>query len=376
MLKKFIIAVILIAVVAFTLYKIKAGQFAAMGAAGAAMVMPVETVTATTAKEQNWETDITATGSVVAVQGVTVSAEMAGKVTKISFEAGATVAAGDLLVQLDTTTEDAQLRAAEAGAALSKVNLERAKELREKNTTSQAEFDAANAQAQQSDAEAEGIRAVIAKKTIRAPFAGRLGLRLVNLGQILKEGDPIVSLQTLDPIFVNFSLPQQRLAELAVGGEVRVTSDAAPGEILSGKITAVNPDVDPITRNVRVQATLTNAGDKLRPGMFATITVVLAGKENVRAIPVSAVLYAPYGDTVFVIDEKKNEKTGAMEKVLRQQVVRLGNARGDFVAVVAGLKEGEMIVTSGVFKLRPGEAVVIDNTLAPDAQLAPKPSDT
>ena len=376
MLKKFIIAVILIVVVAFALYKIKSGQFAAMGAAGAAMVMPPETVTATTAKEQNWENNVTATGSVVAVQGVTVSAEMAGKVTKISFEAGATVAAGDLLVQLDTTTEDAQLRAAEAGAALTKVNLDRAKELRDKNTTSQAEFDAANAQAQQNDASAEGIRAVIAKKTIRAPFAGRLGLRLVNLGQILKEGDAIVSLQTLDPIYVNFSLPQQRLAELAVGGAVRVTSDAAPGETLDGKITAVNPDVDPITRNVRVQATLANAGDKLRPGMFATITVVLASKENVRAIPVSSVLYAPYGDTVFVIDEKKNEKTGAMEKVLRQQVVRLGNARGDFVAVVAGLKEGELIVTSGVFKLRPGEQVVIDNTLAPDAQLAPKPNDT
>ena len=376
MLKKFIIAVVLIAVVTFTLIKIKTGQFAAMGAAGAAMVMPPETVTATTAKEQNWESNITATGSVVAVQGVTVSAEMAGKVTKILFEAGATVAAGDLLVQLDTTTEEAQLRAAEAGAQLSKVNLDRAKELREKQTTSQAEYDAANAQAQQNNAQAEGIRAVIAKKTIRAPFAGRLGLRLINLGQNLKEGDAIVSLQTLDPIYVNFSLPQQRLAELAVGGVVRVASDAAPGETLEGKITAVNPDVDPITRNVRVQATLANAGDKLRPGMFATITVVLSNKENVRAIPVSSVLYAPYGDTVFVIDEKKNEKTGAMEKVLRQQVVRLGNARGDFVAVVAGLKEGEMIVTSGVFKLRPGEAVVIDNTLAPDAQLAPKPSDT
>ena len=175
---------------------------------------------------------------------------------------------------------------------------------------------------------------------------------------------------------MNFSLPQQRLAELAVGGLVRVTSDAAPGETLLGKITAVNPDVDAVTRNVRVQATLDNEGDRLRPGMFATITVVLPHTDNVRVIPASAVLYAPYGDSVFVIDEKKNGKTGAMEKVLRQQFVRLGLTRGDFVAVVSGLKEGESIVTSGVFKLRPGEAVVIDNTLAPHAQLAPKPNDS
>jgi membrane fusion protein (multidrug efflux system) len=376
MFKKIIITAVIIVVVVGALFLIKKQQFATMEAAGAAMVMPPETVTAAMAKEQNWETNITATGSVVAVQGVTVASEMAGKIAKIAFESGATVAAGDLLVQYDTSTEEAQLRAAEAGSALAKLNLDRTKELREKNTTSQSDLDSADAQAKQAEAQADNIRAIIGKKTMHAPFAGRLGLRLVNLGQILKEGDPIVSLQTLDPIYVNFSLPQQRLAELVVGGAVRVTSDAAPGETLEGKVTAVNPDVDAVTRNVRVQATLTNAGDKLRPGMFATVTVVLPAKENVRVIPVSAVLYAPYGDSVFVIDEKKDEKTGQVEKILRQQFVRLGTARGDFVAVVSGLKEGESIVTSGVFKLRPGEPVVIDNTLAPDAQLAPKPNDT
>jgi membrane fusion protein (multidrug efflux system) len=376
MLKKFIITAIGIIAVIAVIFYIKKSQFSAMGAAQAGMVMPPETVTATTAKEQNWETNITATGSVVAVQGVTVASEMAGKVAKITFEPGATVAAGDLLVQLDTSTEEAQLRAAEAGAALAKLNLDRGKELLQKNTMAQSEVDAADAQAKQTEAQADGIRAIIAKKTIRAPFAGRLGLRLINLGQILKEGDAIASLQTLDPIYVDFSLPQQRLAELAVGGVVRVTSDAAPGETLEGKITAVNPDVDAVTRNVRVQATLTNAGDKLRPGMFASVTVVLPAKENVRVIPASSVLYAPYGDSVFVIDEKKDEKTGTVEKILRQQFVRLGTTRGDFVAVMSGLKEGESIVTSGVFKLRPGENVVIDNTLAPDAQLAPKPNDS
>ena len=200
--------------------------------------------------------------------------------------------------------------------------------------------------------------------------------RSVNLGQNLKEGDPVVSLQTLDPIYVNFSLPQQNMSVLAAGGAVRLTSDAAPGETFEGRINAVNPDVDAITRNVRLQATLANAAEKLRPGMFATVTVVLAQTETVRVIPTSAVLYAPYGDSVFVIDEKKNDKTGQAEKVLRQQFVRLGTARGDFVAVSSGLKEGEQIVTSGVFKLRPGESVVIDNTLAPDAKLAPKPTNS
>jgi len=372
----FALTVVGIILVVGALVGTKLNQFSVMGAAGAAMVIPPETVTAATARDDSWETSITATGTITAVQGVTVSAEMAGKVVKITFESGSTVQAGDLLVQLDTSVEEAQLRAAEAASALANLNLARARTLRENNTNSQADLDGADAQAKQAEAQAENIRAVIAKKTIRAPFAGRLGLRLVNLGQILKEGDGIVSLQTLDPIYADFSLPQQRLAVLNAGVVVRVTSDAAPGTTFEGKINAVNPDVDVVTRNVRLQAILANAGEKLRPGMFATVTVVLPVRETVRVIPTSAVLYAPYGDSVFVIDEKKNEKTGQTEKVLRQQFVRLGTARGDFVAVVSGLEKGESIVTSGVFKLRPGEVVVIDNRLAPDAQLAPKPNDT
>ena len=376
MLKKYTFTSLGVILVVAAIVGTKILQFHAMAAAGAAMVMPPETVTATTVQEATWETSITATGSLVAVQGVTVSAEMAGKVVKIAFEPGATVAANDLLVQLDTSIEEAQLRSVEALAWIAKTNLDRANELRAKNTNSQAELDAADAQAKQANAQADNIRAVIAKKTIRAPFAGRLGLRLINLGQNLKEGDPIVSLQTLDPIYANFSLPQQRIAVLTVGGAVRLTSDAAPGETFNGKVTAISPDVDVATRNVRVQATLANTGEKLRPGMFGNVTVVLPNPEKVRAIPVSSVLYAPYGDSVFVIDEKKNEKSGQMEKVLRQQFVRLGTTRGDFVAIVDGLKDGESVVTSGVFKLRPGIAVTIDNTLAPNAKLAPKPSES
>lgn len=362
--------------VAGPLILVKGSQFKAMGAAGAAMVMPPTTVTASAAVEQSWVTSLVATGSVAPVQGVTVGAEMPGKVVKIAFEAGATVKAGDLLVQLDTSTEEAQLRAAEAAAALGTANLARARELRQSGTNSPADLDASDAQSKGAAAQADNIRAVIAKKTIRAPFAGRLGLRLVNLGQILKDGEPIATLQTLDPIYVNFSLPQQRLAQVSAGNTVRVTSDAAPGQTFEGKISAISPEVDSVTRNVRLQATISNQGEKLRTGMFANVEVVLPTAEKVLAIPATSVAYAPYGDSVFVVDEKKDEKSGKVELTLRQQFVRLGTARGDFVNVVDGLKPGEKVVTSGVFKLRAGTHVVIDNTLEPKAQLAPKPNNT
>ncbi len=350
------------------------GQFAVMGAAGAAMVMPPEVVTATKAKAGKWENALTSTGSLVTVQGVTVGAEMAGKVVAINFESGAAVKAGDLLVQLDITNEEAQLRSAEASVALAQASLERSTDLLGKNAISKSDFDLVDAQAKQASAQADVIRAVIAKKTIRAPFAGRLGIRLVNLGQILKEGDAIATLQTLDPIYVNFSLPQQFLAQVSTGSVIRLKSDVAD-QVFPGQVTAVNPDVDPVTRNVRIQATLANPGEKLRPGMFANIEVVLPSTENVLSIPATAVLYAPFGDSVFIVTEGKDAQ-GKPAQILRQQFVRLGESRGDFVVVEDGLKDGETVVTSGVFKLRPGMAVVIDNKLAPDAQLAPKPNDT
>lgn len=376
MAKKFILTFIGIVALAGFLVGTKVIQIKAMIAAGENAVVPPEVVTSATVKEDTWENTLSVTGSIAPVQGVTVSAEMAGKIVKIAFESGAMVKAGDLLVQLDVNSEEAQLRAAESSVALAKLNLDRAKELLGKTTISQAEFDAADAQFKQASAQADTIRATIAKKTIRAPFAGRLGLRLVNLGQNLKEGDPVAALQTLDPVYVNFSLPQQRVGAVAPGAMVRVTSDAAPTENYEGKVNAVNPEIDPATRNVRVQATLANPAEKLRPGMFANVVVVLPTQEKVMAIPATSVLYAPYGDSVFIIEEKKNEKTGKMEQVLRQQFVRLGNARGDFVDVQSGLKAGDQVVTSGVFKLRGGMVVTIDNKLAPNAQLAPKPSNS
>ncbi len=369
-------AVLFLILVIFALARTKLLQFSAMGAAAATMVLPPETVTAAQVKAEVWENTLVATGSLAAVQGVTVGAEVPGKIVKIAFAAGATVSAGELLVQLDISSEVAQLRALDAGADLAKLNLERAQALRLKNSNAASDLDLAEAQAKQAVAVADGLRATIAKKTIRAPFAGRLGLRLVNLGQILREGDPIATLQTLDPIYVNFSLPQQRLGAISVGATVRVTSNPLTDEVVVGKITAIAPEVDAATRNVRVQATLANASEMFRPGMFATVTIVLPDAGQYLVLPATALLYAPYGDSVFVVDEKKDGTSGLMQKIIRQQFVRVGPARGDFVTIQSGLKAGETVVTTGAFKLRPGLLVVIDNKLAPDAKLAPKPDNS
>lgn len=376
MLKKLILTLVLVLLLVGALAGTKILQFRAMADAGANMQMPAQTVTAAPAKEETWPNLLRSTGTIAAVQGVTVTTEVPGKVAEIRFESGATVAAGDVLVRLDTSTEQAQLSAAEASAQLSRANFDRARELRESRTNSQADLDAAEAEAKAAAAQVENIRATLEKKTIRAPFAGRLGIRQVNLGQYLGTGDSITELQTLDPVYANFALPQQYNSELKADVPVRVTTDAAPDEVFEGTINAVSPLIDPVTRNVRVQATIANVGEKLRAGMFANVEVVLPTSEKVLAIPATAVLYAPYGDSVFVIDEKKAEQTGETQKVLRQQFIRIGTTRGDFVTVVDGLKPGESVVTSGVFKLRTGMAVAVDNTLAPDAKLEPKPRNT
>jgi membrane fusion protein (multidrug efflux system) len=349
---------------------IKGLQIDRMIAQGSQTVPPPETVTTTVVQTESWESRLTAVGSLVAVQGVTLTAELTGKVVRIDFEPGTKVNAGDLLVQQDTSSEEAQLRAAEATVELARRNRDRLKKLLDRRTIAQQQYDNAEAQYKEGVARADAIRAVIAKKNIRAPFAGRLGIRLVNLGQILNEGDPIVSLQSINPIFVNFSLPQQQLAQVQPGLTVRVTSDAIPGQAIEGKVTAINPEVDAATRNIRIQATVANRQERLRPGMFVNVTVVLPGSENVLAIPATAVLYAPYSDSVFVVDKKQSDL------VVRQQVVELGEKRGDFVAVVSGLEAGQTIVSTGAFKLRNGQAVVVDNTLAPKFKLAPEPRDS
>jgi membrane fusion protein (multidrug efflux system) len=376
MLKKIILVAVALLVLVGILVGIKVMQIRTLIAAGASYAPPPEPVTTAKVTEDEWAPTIPAVGSLVAIQGVTVAAELDGNVARIAFVPGSAVKAGDLLVQQDVGVEQAQLRAADAASELARLNLDRSRELLANKTISQSQFDTDNATRLQAVAQGDNIAAAIAKKTIRAPFSGRLGIRLINLGQTLKAGDAIVSLQALNPIFVDFSLPQQELARLASGQTVQVTSDAIPGRTVTGKITAINPDVDSTTRNVRVEATLANADESLHPGMFVNARVVLPVKEKVMVIPSTAVLYAPYGDSVFVVEDHQDEKTGRSGKVVRQQFVRLGLTRGDFVTVVSGLKTGEEIVTTGEFKLHNGGSVIVDNKLAPHFELAPTPSDT
>jgi membrane fusion protein (multidrug efflux system) len=373
--KRIIISLIGLIILIGGLAGIKYLQIERMTAYGDNFVSPPEVVTTATAKKDSWESFLTAVGSLEAVQGVMITAELKGKVVRIAFEPGSMVKAGDLLVQQDTSVESAQLRAAEAEVALAKINFKRSKELVAAKTISQSDFDNADARFKEAEAQADNIRATIGKKTIRAPFAGRLGIRQVNLGQTLNEGDEIVSLQSLDPIYVNFLLPQQQLSQVNPGLAIRLTTDAFPGQSISGKITAINPQVDAATRNIRIQATVANLEERLRPGMYVNVSVVLPDRIEVLTIPATSVLYAPYGDSVFVVEKKKNDKNKPSGLVLNQKFVRLGKKRGDYVSVVSGLKQGETVVSTGVFKLRNGQAVVIDNTLSPDFKQMPKPAD-
>jgi membrane fusion protein (multidrug efflux system) len=338
--------------------------------------MPVETVSSAEVKEVDWAPILSSVGSVSAVQGATVATELGGTVTEIGFENGAIAKKGDLLIRLDASSEEAQLRSADSDAELAEADVERSRDLATRKVISKAELDAAEAKAAQKKAGADNMRAMISKKEIRAPFDGQLGIRQVNIGQMINSGQQVVQIQALDSVYVDFALPQQRIAQLKPGLEVRMTTDAIADRQFRGKLTAINPAIDVVTRNVTLQAILENKDHALRPGMFAKVEVVLPEEHSTLIIPGSAVSYAPYGDSVFVIEKKKDEKTGQEMQMIRQQFVRIGEARGDFVSVTTGLKPGQIIVGTGVFKLRNGMAVTINNDLAPKLQENPKPADT
>lgn len=355
---------------------IKVLQIFTMVSAGAKMVPPPTTVTSAVVKQTDWQPILSAIGSISPVQGATISAEIPGMVAEIGFESGKPVKKGDLLLKLDASSEIAQLRSAEADAELAKSDYDRARDLADRTVISKAELDAAESKYAQKKAMVDNMQAVIAKKEIHAPFDGFAGIRSVNPGQMVAAGDPLVSLQTLEHVFVDFSLPQNALGKISDDLPVRVTTDAVPGREFSGALSAINPAIDQATRNVKLQATLDNGDHALRAGMFAKVRLLLPEKNSVLYIPATSVAYAPYGDSVYVIEKKHDEKTKQDELVLRQQFVRLGEARGDFVAVKEGLKAGQEVVGTGAFKLRNGMNVVIDNKLAPKAQFSPNPDDT
>jgi len=344
-------------------------------AQGAAFQPPPEAVTTIVTQEEQWPATFGAIGTMAAVQGVTVSADLAGTVDRILFDSGQPIREGAVLAVLDTRQEKAQLAAIEAQRELARLTFERMEGLLNERVISRAEFDRATADYRQSEAQLAEVRAVIERKTIRAPFSGVLGIRQVNLGQYLAGGDALVTLQSINPIYVNFGVPQQTVGQIPVGRAVRVTTSDVAGAEWNGRVTAIDSLVDEATRNIQVQATLANPNGRLRPGMFVQTQVVLGASQPVLALPASAISYAPYGDSVFVVAELKGED-GKPYRGVRQQFVKLGPARGDQVAVLGGLKPGDEVVTSGVFKLRNGAAVQINNAVRPANSPAPRPENS
>ena len=347
---------------------------AAVGQA-AAFQPPPEAVTTVVARQEHWPATLAAIGTVAPVQGVTVSADLPGPVERIAFESGKSVREGDVLVRLDTRQERARLAAVEAERELARLNFARMKDLLDQRVISRSEYDRAMAEQKQTDAQVAEIQAAIERKTIRAPFSGVLGIRQVHIGQYLGAGDPVVPLQSLDPVHVNFGVPQQEAGRVRVGRPVRITTEDAAGLEFTGRVTAINAVVDEATRNVQIQATLANPQRRLRPGMFVEAEVIQDATRTVIALPAPAISYAPYGDSVFVVTDLKGPD-GRTYRGVRQQFVKLGGARGDRVAVVSGINAGDEVVTSGVFKLRNGAAVVVDNTVRPANSAAPLPEDS
>ena len=375
MLKRMIVMLVVTTLFVAALGFVKFKQIETAMAQGAAFQPPPEAVTTIVAQQEQWPATLGAIGTVAAVQGVTVSADLPGTVDRIAFDSGQAVREGDVLAVLDTRQEQAQLAAADAQRDLATLNFDRMQGLLNERVISRAEFDRATAEHRQMEARVGEIRAAIARKTIRAPFSGILGIRQVNLGQYLSAGDPLVTLQSLNPIRVNFGVPQQAVGEVRVGRTVRVTTNDVARVAFNGQVTAIDSLVDEATRNIQVQVTLANPHSALRPGMFVQAEVVLGASSQVVSLPASSISYASFGDSVFIVTDLKGED-GQSYRGVRQEFVKLGGTRGDQVAITSGVNPGDEVVTSGVFKLRNGAAVQINNKVRPANDPAPKPENS
>lgn len=373
--KSILLAVAILVVVVGAVAGLKALQIGKLISSAKEQGVPIETVSTSEVIAAKWERSVESVGSLRAVQGAELSTELSGVVAKILFENGQEVKQGDLLLELDHETEEANLRSAEAEADLARTVYERTKRLRLNNTVPQSDLDTAESQLRKMTALVEQLKSTISKKQLVAPFSGRLGIREVNLGQFIANGDTIVSLQSLDPVYVDFLLPQQLIAGISAGQPIKLLTDVYPGREFDGKLTAINSEIDPVTRNIRLQGTLLNPDGALRPGMFARVILSLGEAEEVVCIPSTALITAPYGDSVFVLEDEA-AKDGSTRKVAKQRFIRTGRARGDFVSVTQGIKAGETVVSAGTFKLRNGTPVEVNNDIAPKPELAPAPPDT
>ncbi|HYM75325.1 MAG TPA: efflux RND transporter periplasmic adaptor subunit [Candidatus Dormibacteraeota bacterium] len=375
MAKRMVLMLVVVLALLGSLGFVKFRQVEAAIAQGASFQMPPTAVTSVVAKKETWPSTMNVIGTAAAIQGVTVSADLPGTIDKIHFESGQWVHEGDVLVELDTRQERAQLASLEAQRDLAKINYGRAQELVKEGVIARSEYDSATAQQKATEAQVGDVNAAIARKTIRAPFSGVLGIRQVSLGQYLAAGQAIVSLQTLSPIYVNFGVPQQDTPKVIPGHVLRVTNSELPGMGFTGRITALDSVISEQTRNIQVQAIVTNKDNKLRPGMFVQVELPLGSPREVVPLPASAINYAPYGDSVFVITDMKDPK-GKTYRGVRQQVVKIEGSRGDQVAVISGLNPGDEVVSSGVFRLRNGAPVLVNNSVKPENNASPKPEDS
>lgn len=332
---------------------------------------PVQTVTATVAEAATWQPAIEAVGSMQAVHGVDIAAETTGKVVEVTVNDGAEVEAGQVIVRLDSEGLRAELRGARAEASLAEIQRDRQSRMRKENAVSESDYDRAVSQLEQALAHVDDVQAQLDKKTIKAPFAGRLGIIQVDVGQYVKAGDPVVTLQNLDPISVDFTVPQQELARIAVDQPVAVRTDAFPDQSFDGRVIAISPKVNRQTRSVPVRGRVGNPESVLRPGMFVDVTVELPTQENVITLPQTAVTYNPYGDSVFLINETKTD-AGENELTVERKFIKTGATRGDQVQILQGLSEGDRVVTSGQLKLRNGSKVKVEDSPAPSNEPAPE----
>jgi len=369
--KRFFLTAVIALAVLGGIFGYKAIQVRAAEAAKAGRKPTPVTVSTAIATEEKWRTTLHAVGSLESFRGVAIRSEIEGRIVNVAFESGARVKEGALLVEMDTATETAQLRSNEASALLASSNLTRARELRENGTNTQTDLDTAVAIAAQTAAAVESTRATLAKKRIVAPFAGRVGIRQVNPGQFLNKGDAVVTLEATDPIYADFSLPQQDVTQVHTGLPVQVLIDAFPDKVFAGEIEAIDPRLNGATRNLRLRASVPNADESLHPGMFARIDVLLPEETTLIVLPSTAIVYNPYGDFVFVV--AKNDQ-GAL--VAQQRFIKADRKRGDQIALLGGVKAGEEIVTTGQGKLRPGTLVKVDNSVVPSNNPAPKPQES
>jgi len=335
---------------------------------------PPAAVTTIVAKQETWPSTLSMVGTTAPVHGVTVSADLPGTVDTITFDSGNFVHEGDVLVQLDTRQERAQLAALEAQRDLAKINYDRMRQLVNEGVISRMDYDKSTAEQKQTEANVGEIKATIQRKTIRAPFSGILGIRQVNLGQYMSAGTAIVSLQALNPIYANFNVPQQVMSQMRPGQSVRISTDGASGHEYTGRVNALESTVDESTRNVQVQATLANADNKLRPGMFVQVEIGVGAQRSLFPLPASAINYAPFGDSVYIVTDLKGPD-GKTYRGVRQQFVKVAGARGDQVGIVSGLNQGDEVVSSGAFKLRNGAAVAVNYKIQPGNNPSPKPED-